>query len=412
MKRASFFVGMLLTWFLAVSGSRAVASSWQQVAALTISGCDGCLVDLALSPSGQTVVVGYSSEVLLYEQPASGWTNTSSPTTLLICSDSGVFAIGEENFGVATNDSTVVAEAYKYINNKETQVLLVWQLPANGWASQSTVSQSFELVSGVTGDGPWNSVAVTTDTIAVGDRSLNSGQGAVWVWNNPPSLPYTPVAELTASDAADQAQLGYTVSISGNTIAADRCSLSDEVPNAAYVFVKPPSGWANSTETAKLTNSADGDFGCFITSNSNTVASGIQSYNNDEGRVDIFAKPSSGWSNSSTPSAELLGSSSTGTYLGISVHFGVNATGDAMLVASSPYLDSNDGAENIYYEPPQTPYGGWTGNSQQPNYTISFYDPAHFGETGLDGAGANTVVFADCGSQYGCGSPIHIYQYQ
>ena len=68
----------------------------------------------------------------------------------------------------------------------------------------------------------------------------------------------TQTAKLTASDGAADDDFGYSVSISGNTVVvgapyATVGGNSDQ--GAAYVFTEPGSGWANMTQTAKLTAS-------------------------------------------------------------------------------------------------------------------------------------------------------------
>ena len=129
---------LFLLVFLTVIPSLVSAAIWQEVADLTAG--EGQLVDLAVSPTGNTVVVSYSPGILLYAKPPTGWADATTPTTVLTCSDSEVFAIALENYGVATNDSTVVAEGYRYVNthvagagNQQlTQVLIVWQEPTGG----------------------------------------------------------------------------------------------------------------------------------------------------------------------------------------------------------------------------------------------------------------------------------------
>jgi hypothetical protein len=405
---------LLVVLVLGLSPTTCFASSWQQVAALTISGCDECLAELAVSPSGKTVVIAHNSTMLLYEKPAVGWSDAANPTTLLTCSDPNVFAIGVYAYGLATNDGTVIGEAYKNVrdgtNTQETQVLLVWQEPADGWGSQQSVSQSFELEATGLAQMDWNSVAVDAHTIAVGARSDSQATGAVYVWNNPPDTHFS-IAELTASDGRTADNLGWTLSLSGDTVTTGTCPESGfDRQGAIYIFVKPPTGWVTSIQTAELKYPPDDriGFGCYVASNSDTVAAGDSSYNNNEGQVEIFEKPSSGWSDSSTPTAKIKGSSSTGPDFGITVNFGENSAGDEMLVASSPDLNGNDAAENIYYKPKQ----GWGSISNSPNYTILDPDTSHFDLNGRDGAGTNTVVFADCTAGGGCGSPVHVYQYR
>src|SRR5262249_57460127 len=68
----------------------------------------------------------------------------------------------------------------------------------------------------------------------------------------------TETAKLTASDGAPNDFLGSSVAISGDTVVvgADLDTIGLNVQQgSAYVFVKPGTGWADATQTAKLTAS-------------------------------------------------------------------------------------------------------------------------------------------------------------
>jgi len=78
-------------------------------------------------------------------------------------------------------------------------------------------------------------------------------------------------AKLTASDGAASDKLGVSMGISGDgsTIAAGavRAAVgSNLLHGAAYVFVKPSTGWTSGTQTLKLTASdgAAGDLLGFV----------------------------------------------------------------------------------------------------------------------------------------------------
>lgn len=62
----------------------------------------------------------------------------------------------------------------------------------------------------------------------------------------------TPTAVLQPPDLVDGEHL--TVSLKGDTVAAGN-PFANAYTGEAYVFVKPPGGWTNTTETAKLTAS-------------------------------------------------------------------------------------------------------------------------------------------------------------
>jgi hypothetical protein len=68
----------------------------------------------------------------------------------------------------------------------------------------------------------------------------------------------TQTAKLTASDGASDNLLGLSVAISGDTVVAGADLVTvgaNALQGAAYVFVKPRSGWADEPQTAKLTAS-------------------------------------------------------------------------------------------------------------------------------------------------------------
>ena len=85
----------------------------------------------------------------------------------------------------------------------------------------------------------------------------NSDQGAAYVFTEPGSgwANMTQTAKLTASDGAANDDFGDSVSISGNTVVVGAATPSAATQGAAYVFTEPGSGWASMTQTAKLTAS-------------------------------------------------------------------------------------------------------------------------------------------------------------
>jgi len=56
---------------------------------------------------------------------------------------------------------------------------------------------------------------------------------------------------LTASDGANGDGFGVSVAIDGNTVIVGGAIINgNQEQGVAYVFVKPPSGWTNMTQTA------------------------------------------------------------------------------------------------------------------------------------------------------------------
>lgn len=110
--------------------------------------------------------------------------------------------------------------------------------------------------------------------------------------------------------------MGISVAISGDTIVAGAQNAtvgSNAGQGAAYIFVKPSSGWTDMTETAKLTASdgkAGDGFGGSVGISSNTIVVGACPQSgmcNGHGKVYVFLKPKSGWKTTSKFKAELTG---------------------------------------------------------------------------------------------------------
>jgi hypothetical protein len=172
----------------------------------------------------------------------------------------------------------------------------------------------------------------------------------------------TQTAKLTASDGAASAgatgeQFGAPVSISGNTVVAGAEFATvngNEIQGAAYVFTEPASGWANMTQTAKLTASDGAAGDCFgavsISGNTLVVGAGAKTIggNQRQGAAYVFAIPAPTVTRLSPTSGPTTGGTSvtiTGTnFSGATlVDFGtvaassftVNAAG-TQIVATSP----------------------------------------------------------------------------
>jgi hypothetical protein len=168
-----------------------------------------------------------------------------------------------------------------------------------------------------------SSVALSGNTIAVGAPQATVGanfdQGAVYVFSEGGSgwADATQTAKLTASDGSADDRFGSSVAISGGTIvvgAPDATVGGNANQGAGYVFVKPASGWANATQTGKLTASdgAAGDgFGSSVAISGNTVVAGAPgatvNSNFLQGAAYVFVTPGSGWANA-TQTAKLTAS--------------------------------------------------------------------------------------------------------
>lgn len=214
--------------------------------------------------------------------------------------------------------------------------------------------------------------------------------------------PIIQLAKLTASDGVPGDQMGISVGISGNTVVAGAENAtvgSNAGQGAAYIFVKPVSGWADMTETAKLTASdgraADG-FGGSVGITGNTIVIGACPQSgmcNGQGKVYVFVKPNSGWKTTSKFKAELTASDSTPKD-GFSNMMSISRDGNTIAVGAWGATvggKTNEGAAYIFVKPSL----GWKTMHQTAKLTEphgAAYDD--FGNVAISGDGSTLFVGA------------------
>lgn len=163
----------------------------------------------------------------------------------------------------------------------------------------------------------------------------------------------TETAKLAASDGASPSQFGFSVAIDDTTVVVG--AWRDSRRGAAYVFVKPETGWATTTEVAKLTAS-DGEtfdqFAISVAIRGGTVVVGDWNDDAERGSAYVFVKPETGWV-TAIESSKLTASD------GVSAdHFGtsVDLNGDTV-VAGASGDDSARGSAYVFgsVQPPAAP---------------------------------------------------------
>jgi hypothetical protein len=279
-------------------------------------------------------------------------------------------------FGVsaAISGNTVVVGAFDG-NIETTGAAYVYVKPSNGWGN---MTQTATLTPSDGGAGFGTSVAINGDTIVVGAANASNqasqmqGPGAAYIFVKPKTgwKDMTETAKLTASDGADGDAFGYNVSISGNT-AAVGALFAHAGAGAAYVFVKPSTGWTKMTQTAELQASDSSMFDNMgaVSIRGNTVLTGALGHNNFTGAAYVFVKPSTGWTNM-TQTAEFKSTHANQIY-GFSVAMGANTA-----VVGSVGANQGIGAAYVYVEPTT----GWQNTSK---FTAKLSAPGSSGVSGL-----------------------------
>jgi hypothetical protein len=155
----------------------------------------------------------------------------------------------------------------------------VFVKPANGWHTTSTFNAELTASDGQIGDVLGSFASISRNTVVASAYLATIGgnqfQGAVYVFVEPSGgwVDMTESAKLSASDGKFGDEFGYSVSISNNTVVAG--ASNDPSTNAAYVFIKPKSGWVTTSKfNAKLTASDGSIFGFAVAVSGKTIVSG------------------------------------------------------------------------------------------------------------------------------------------
>lgn len=259
----------------------------------------------------------------------------------LTTSDGG----GALGYSVAINADTVVAGAWGAFDQQGAAYVFV--KPMTGWANMTETARLMAS-DGVSPDRFGGSVAISGDTVVVGAPYATNG-GAAYVFVKPPIgwSNMTETAKLTVPDG-QYGEFGRAVGIAGSTVVIGE--LSGSAQGAVYVFVKPPHAWRTTSKfTAMLTASDDAPghwFGSSVAISGHTVVAGA--YGIDAAYV--FVKPTEDWTNM-TETAKLTGSNGSG---GDGLGWSVATKGDTV-VAGAPFNNQRQGAAFVFVEPPS----GW-----------------------------------------------------
>jgi hypothetical protein len=378
-----------------------------QQAELTASdGLNSAGLGTAVAVSGDTIVAGANGQtfgsgaVYVFVKPASGWANATQTAELTASDGATGSYLGSS---VAISGDTIVAGAPGHSSGQGAAYVFV--KPASGWANGN---QTAELTAGdgVASDGFGSSVAISGDTVVAGAPShqvgSNTSQGAGYVFVKPTSgwANGTQTAELTASDGAHSDKLGSAVAVSGNTAVAGAVGRTGG-QGAAYVFVMPASGWTSGTQTAELTAS-DGatgdDLGYAVAVSGSTVVAGADLRNSSRGAAYVFVRPASGWANG-TQTAELTASDGASNE---NVGNAVALSGDVIAVGAFDHNVSSNTAQGAAYVFVR-PASGWANGTQTAELTASDGAFSDYLGSGV-GVTGNVIVAGAYGRNSGQGA--------
>jgi len=352
---------------------------------------------------GAPNVANQRGAVYVFVKPAAGWESTSAYQARLTASDGAAedFFGGT----VAISGDTVVVGAYaaKVSGRSEQGAAYVYVKPASGWTSTAAFDAKLTPSDSRAGDNFGYSVAIQNDAVVAGAPGANDFRGSVYVFEKPASGWESTTAfsaRLTASDGVSSDDLGYSVAISGDALVAGARGANGGA-GAAYVFVEPASGWATTGAfSAKLTapDSGNGDaFGAAVAISGNTIVAGAPvariGGHGLQGAAYVFVKPATGWATTSTPGAMLTASDgAAGDVLGASV-----AVSNDTVIVGAPRSGRNDGSSAAYVF--VMPAGGWATTSTFDARLTSSDPPINDGFGSSVALTGETAVIGDPGAE-------------
>ena len=220
------------------------ANVWEQVGE-TMSG--GSRFGTSVAISGDTLVVGshvkasQTGGAYVFTRNNAG--DLSSDWTERAILEASDGAVGDR-FGnsVAIDGDTIVIGAHKDHNpDRDSGSAYIFTRDDPGSLTSAWTESKLKPDDGAADDLFGNGVSIEGDVVVIGaygdDNSKGSNSGAVYVFWRDSTDPsgWTQVAKLIANDGAQNANLGYVVAISGDTLVAGSLALNG---GSACVFTK------------------------------------------------------------------------------------------------------------------------------------------------------------------------------
>jgi hypothetical protein len=322
----------------------------------------------SVAVAGSTIVIGAPGRevsghtdqgaVWVFVKPASGWSHASQPLKLTAARGRADEFFGES---VAISGNTVIVGAPgRGVARQAAQGAVdVFALSRSRTASSTQIAQ-LTAPDGEANDALGISVAASGQTVLAGADLHRVGsveQGAAYLFVKPAGgwRHARAVAQLTAEQGQARELFGRIVAIWHGTVvvgAPDRSGVAAG-QGAAYVFVKPASGWAGSlTQTAQLVASdpgKDDEFGAALAISGGVIAAGAPGHatgkSTEQGAGYVFGKPPSGWQ-STTETDELIAQDGTeGDKLGLSIAL----SGATILLGAPDHEVNKERAQGAVY---------------------------------------------------------------
>jgi hypothetical protein len=263
-------------------------TDWTQQAKLTAS--DGAAFDrfgAGVALSGDTALAGAENHdvslgaVYVFTRSGTTWT----PQATLTASD----AVNGDHLGHAVALSGDTAASSAPAKGTNTGAVYVFTRSGAAWTQQAELAAA----DGVAQDYFGDSIALDGNTLVVGAMNRDSARGAAYVFTRTGTV-WTQQAELTASDAAAQDLLGFSVSVSGDTAVVGAAS-KNSGRGAAYVFTRSGTTWTQQAELAPSNAAAQDAFGVSVAVQDDRVVVGAAGRDAGRGAVFVFDRTGTIW---------------------------------------------------------------------------------------------------------------------
>ncbi len=280
-------------------------NQWFVVANLTASdGVSGDQFGYSVSISGDNVLIGAygvdecRGSAYLYKKPLEGWCDMTQ-TAKLIASDGTEYDYFGWSVCISGDNVLIGAEG----GNNYYGSAYIYEKPQEGWRDMIQTAKLTAL-DGSEFDNFGCSVSISGDNVligAIGNDDNGSYSGSAYLFEKPDGgwMDMTQTAKLLASDGGEYDFFGQSVSISGESILIG--APNNDGRGSGYIYEKPLDGWADMTQTAKITaldGSSEDEFGCSVCISGNYMVIGAQKDDDNglsSGSAYIYEKSVGGW---------------------------------------------------------------------------------------------------------------------
>ncbi|MBN1155472.1 T9SS type A sorting domain-containing protein [candidate division KSB1 bacterium] len=144
------------------------------------------------------------------------------------------------------------------------------------------------------GDAFGFSVSIWDDYVLIGAPASDSFKGSAYLYLYDGSH-YTEQSVLTASDAKENALLGFSVSIHGDYVLIGAPVLDESDQGATYLFKNSGSSWIEEAKLTASDGSEDNRYGASVSLDENYAIIGAMNDNNGQGAAYVYAVNEINW---------------------------------------------------------------------------------------------------------------------